>query len=336
MTNLTIAIPTYNRKEKLLETLKKLNEELRIQEVEILIIDNNSNDSNKEELKTLKNLKVKYIKNKFNVGMSANFMKCFEFTETKWMWLLSDDDYIRKGCINIVLNDIKKNRDVSLIKYSLKNSYQIEENIYMGSLKEVVEYLADKKKTDNFMFISTSIYNLENFKDVIQFGYQYANTFVPHLMMTFYLLYSNKNSKIMFNKQLIVDCVPPTENERYSIYVSSLGLGANKNFPFNLDKITMKKLDRIFLHYAVRWHLNFLNLYLFGLKENNFRLARKIYTTLYFLSYEHLNVFEKVIYKLLIISMRNIFPIRISVLKAEKILENRFGLKFNLDLLNRI
>lgn len=91
-----ICIPTYNRADILSRNLENLIEQIKNFSVPIYISDNDSPDNTKEVVENAKG-KYEYIyynKNDTNIGSDLNFQKALLLTETKYAWLLGDDDTI--------------------------------------------------------------------------------------------------------------------------------------------------------------------------------------------------------------------------------------------------
>lgn len=106
---LTIAIPTYNRKECLQQSLVNVIEHSRGKDIEILISDNASTDGTEEFVKFIQkeNPSIKYYKNAQNLGFDGNFLNCFEKAQGKYVMLLSDDDVLLDGAIDSILEALK-------------------------------------------------------------------------------------------------------------------------------------------------------------------------------------------------------------------------------------
>lgn len=100
---LTIGIPTYNRAYSLKNTLPRLSEDLVGLEskIQILIVDNASLDDTEQVvtnwIDSVKNrLKVKYVRNSENIGMSRNIVSCFYMSDTTYTTFMGDDDCLNK------------------------------------------------------------------------------------------------------------------------------------------------------------------------------------------------------------------------------------------------
>ena len=93
---LTIAIPTYNRLEKLKICLKRLMEQKKIEQIEIIVSDNDSTDGTGEYMTELvkKAENIHYYRNTENVGPDKNFLNCFDKAVGEYVLLLGDDDFL--------------------------------------------------------------------------------------------------------------------------------------------------------------------------------------------------------------------------------------------------
>lgn len=175
MSILTIAIPTYNRANYLNVCLNSLNEALpnNADDVDILVIDNNSTDNTKEiVLNIQKSTNIRYINNEINIGPDENFKKCIEKANSKYVWIFGDDDIFFKNSIEYILTVIKNNNDIGLIHLRAKN-FQNESEILdyklnkftHKNIKSKNEFI--KKVHTNITFISANIFNKDYLKDEI-------------------------------------------------------------------------------------------------------------------------------------------------------------------------
>lgn len=190
---LTIAIPTYNRADclKLLlnSILKQLEkkEEL-ISDLEILICDNNSTDETsfflEEKIKSGSN--IKYLKNSQNMGASSNVFKCFQETESRYIWIIGDDDLPLVGSIELVVELLTKEKpDIVYLPAKWKH----------GDLGVYSNTLVTNTKTSScnsldliafagsqVTFISSWIINKETYNKLPSNNPEkYINTSFPHL-----------------------------------------------------------------------------------------------------------------------------------------------------------
>ncbi|WP_157673367.1 glycosyltransferase family 2 protein [Endozoicomonas ascidiicola] len=117
MFKLSICVPTYNRKDFLVELLDSLVPQL-VDSVEIVISDNASTDETEilvnEYCKTYNN--ISYYRNEKNIGPDLNYLKSVEHAKGDYCWLFGSDDAFKEGSIARLLCEIeKKECDVYLV-----------------------------------------------------------------------------------------------------------------------------------------------------------------------------------------------------------------------------
>lgn len=89
----SIAIPTYNRASKLKFTLFNLLKQ-NYRNFEIVVSDNDSTDNTEEIVKSFHSDRIRYFKNKTNLGGIPNLGKAIEHARGKYIFLHGDDDMI--------------------------------------------------------------------------------------------------------------------------------------------------------------------------------------------------------------------------------------------------
>lgn len=114
---LTIGIPTFNRPEKLLGCLRSVISQCR-DDIEILVSDNSENDLSEIAVRELnvsldERFKIRYIKNKTNLGLDKNFYNIVLQGAGKYIQWLSDDDELLPGSVDKVVNTIAELNDSS-------------------------------------------------------------------------------------------------------------------------------------------------------------------------------------------------------------------------------
>lgn len=106
---LTIAIPTYNRVDKLLICIERVLQQTEGKPVDLVIVDNASTDATQEILEKINNNRFSYYRNDTNVGPDKNFLRGYEVATGEYVMLLGDDDYLLPGAIDSILNALSKN-----------------------------------------------------------------------------------------------------------------------------------------------------------------------------------------------------------------------------------
>ena len=123
---LDICIPTYNRSTALAGLIKFFDSELDslsnkiTRFIKVIISDNASNDNTSRVVHNLikNNILHKenfmYVRNNHNLGIVANAYKSINYTSSKYIWVMGDDDILEKGILQQILT-ITKDYDPNFI-----------------------------------------------------------------------------------------------------------------------------------------------------------------------------------------------------------------------------
>lgn len=121
-TILTIAIPTFNRYKILKENLELIFKDLN-DDIQVIVSDNHSTDYTEivcQEFKKHKNFQ--YFRNEKNIGYDANVLNAFNKSNSKYVWFLSDDDFVDNNIIEYIYNYLQiNNPDALLINATVKS-----------------------------------------------------------------------------------------------------------------------------------------------------------------------------------------------------------------------
>lgn len=172
---LTIAIPTYNRPDKIYAQIMALVPQLT-EEVRLVILDNQSDtpvdslfdDSVKE--------KCTFLRNKQNIGADANIAKCFDLCDTPWLLVLGDDDPMEDFAVETILNDIKNSEKKCIfLCYDEKQSYVAH------GLDEFLQH-CDKRYWCLF-WMSGCVYNLPLLQEFYHQYFYSISTMQPNIVL---------------------------------------------------------------------------------------------------------------------------------------------------------
>src|SRR5690606_38074420 len=107
---LTIAMPCYERTEFFLEALESaLNQTVKCK---IIVVDNSSSHDYFEKI--CKEKGVTYYRNEMNIGLYANYNRCFYLSKTEYVKILDDDDIISPLYVESFLKAIELHPDVDI------------------------------------------------------------------------------------------------------------------------------------------------------------------------------------------------------------------------------
>ena len=189
---LQIILITYNRAKHVQKTLEQIfYEGSPVLDCEFVVQDNNSTDNTREIVEEWQRKfpNIKYVKNRYNIGLSGNIAKAMEVADKAYLWTISDDD-----------------------KIDLSNWGELETAINNGEeLIFVARYCLDENNKDKPAYwllqatfipgfiIKTSLFD----DDTIKNAFDNIYTLFPHLCPI--LKFINDNKKPYILSKYIVD-----------------------------------------------------------------------------------------------------------------------------------
>jgi glycosyltransferase involved in cell wall biosynthesis len=210
---LTICLPTYNRAKYLkmqLERFASMPLELW-EDIKLFISDNCSSDDTMEigkEYSGLPGTDIVYSRNSSNLGMDGNFVKCYKYADTNYVWLLGDDDTIIIERLKVVLNTLKE-KELGILH--LGNRMNVEEDVtlYDSNPEEFLKCIGMYTT-----FISGNIVNVKYVKE-IDFD-KYFGTFLTLTPLYLKAMISEKFN-VMINNPVFEDSKDSKRNGGYGI-----------------------------------------------------------------------------------------------------------------------
>ena len=189
---LTIAIPTYNRERYLKKCLDAICPQITT-EVEVVVRDNSSSsyDFNKFIEPYSSNYGVKYYVNDVNVGMDANVARLFEKCETKWLWIIGDDDILLPDAVKLVLDHLSSS-DATFVRFNSP--------IY-GKFIGIEGFAEAMKPINAFgqsFFLSEGIHNAEQARKDLPWHYKALSTSIAQILRVMKHLSANKTDYCQF------------------------------------------------------------------------------------------------------------------------------------------
>lgn len=109
----SICIPTHNRAQFIENAIESaLNQ--TYSNIELIVVDNASTDNTESIVNKYTDPRLKYFKNDRNIGMYANFNRCLELANGKYIQLLHSDDYIDEDFIEKCVTFLESHENVYL------------------------------------------------------------------------------------------------------------------------------------------------------------------------------------------------------------------------------
>jgi len=113
MVKVSVAIPTYNRKEKLRRLLNSLKEST-FKDFEVIVVDDASTDGTEVMIKN-EFPYVKYIKHEKPTLVAKSRNDAIEASEGDYIFFIDDDNVVERDTIEKLLNYIEKHEEVGTI-----------------------------------------------------------------------------------------------------------------------------------------------------------------------------------------------------------------------------
>src|SRR5262245_4382488 len=111
-TEVTVAIPTYNRagllKDALASTLGQDYPNLRV-----IVVDNASSDNTEAVVRSFGDSRVAYVRNDTNLGPTRNLNRAIELNSSPYLNVLMDDDILLPGFVSESVKILEEHRDVA-------------------------------------------------------------------------------------------------------------------------------------------------------------------------------------------------------------------------------
>lgn len=208
---LTIAIPTYNRPDKIYEQVMGLIPQLT-DEVQLIVQDNHSDQPVESLFSNDVKAKCTFLRNKYNIGADANIAKCFELCESPWLLVLGDDDPVEDFAVATILEDIKNSEAGRIfLCYDWKQSY-----VAHG----LDEFLAHCDQRYWCLFwMSGCVYHLPLLKDFFHQYFYSISTMQPNIVLLVNALANHPEYSIEVTGKHIHKLAGPDTHWNREVYI---------------------------------------------------------------------------------------------------------------------
>lgn len=239
---LSICIPTFNREELLNQSLKILQSEIKNLEnyVDVYVADNHSSDNTVEVVQSYNEsgFKINFTKHEKNIGTELNFLSLYKKVNTKYFWLLSDDDFLLPNSLKNII-EVLLSKDLGVV-YVNQNWYDSTipsiNAIPLATIeyKDPVEFI--KKINYWVTFISGNIINKSIIEDKVDASL-YNGTMLNYLNWYFSAIFSGLPNTVICNSYLVCKSGNTGGYRLFEVF--------GKNFNMIMeDMIALKKIDR--------------------------------------------------------------------------------------------
>jgi len=170
----TIAIPTYNRADSYLRHALSSAVEQTYTNIEIIVSDNCSVDNTEDVVKGFNDSRIRYFKQKENIGPWKNFNFCLQQANGIYFLVLSDDDLIDNDFIDACMKAAKYSTNIGIIRTGTR-VIDSQEVVLRTRTNEVVGL-----STENFFrgwftkktafYPCSTLFNTEKLREIGGFG----------------------------------------------------------------------------------------------------------------------------------------------------------------------
>lgn len=171
---ITIGIPTYNRADGYLRNALQSALNQTYPNIEIVVSDNCSDDNTEAVVASLNDSRIRYYRQRINIGPQNNFNFCLNQANGTYFLLLSDDDMIDTDFIETCLKAANYKKDYHLIRTGIRvideSGYPVHEspNRIIGPSFEEFILSWFRKQTAwylcNTLFNTAALRNIGGFK----------------------------------------------------------------------------------------------------------------------------------------------------------------------------
>lgn len=183
---LTIAIPTFDRNSCVEKSLRSLIPQLSSR-VKIEIRDNASpvpvGDTLRLMVRDLSGIDI--VRNPFNIGGNANFLRCLESCSTEWLWVLGDDDAPALDAVDRILSDVQ-NAEPNLLFINYR--CELFERKEVRILEGTEQFLKEVDSLSNVLFLSAGVFRAPILQQHLRLAYAYSYSNMPQVIALMYAL----------------------------------------------------------------------------------------------------------------------------------------------------
>lgn len=247
---LTIAIPTYNRVNKLKRLLNNILDQSFSfsEEIELMISNNCSSDETSQFLETLiinhRNLKVKTYNQETNLGFDGNISFLYHNSNAKYIWFFADDDLLLPDAINTIVNTLKKEEPTALLfsfgqpRGTTQGAFNFKDNVHsIYDKKDLVKLSVICPKISTYILLKSKLLeqDLVFMQSQIGFGWM-------HLCLIYSVLNLFNIPKLTLISEVLAECddefdmlrwSPSYIKESYQVFKHPFVI---KNYPSILQK----------------------------------------------------------------------------------------------------
>lgn len=153
---LSICIATYNRAHLIGETLESILPQVTDQ-VEVLVVDGASSDDTEAVVHGYqgKYLQLRYVRLQKKGGVDQDYNRSVELAEGEYCWLFTDDDVLKPGAIEAVLEAIRQDYNLIVVNAEIRN-IDLSQQLAERFMTTKTDHIYEDNSTDNELFFAST------------------------------------------------------------------------------------------------------------------------------------------------------------------------------------
>lgn len=211
---LSIIIPTYNRSSTIGRCIKSvIHSPLR--SFEIIVIDDCSTDDTCQVINNIEDpkLRIRYFKNKSNLGVSGSRNRGLGLAIGKWVCFLDSDDTIIGDCFSVWFQQcLRYDGDAFFTKYKINSlsteiaDYGMQEWVCVSCEKIAIEFMGSPVGNSILTYVWAKIYKLEFIRSL---GIQFNEDLTVYEDIDFNANLLRGNPRVFFSSNEVYDYSVP-------------------------------------------------------------------------------------------------------------------------------
>jgi glycosyltransferase involved in cell wall biosynthesis len=228
---LSIAIPTWNRAKTLEEALLRILPQARSwsDHIQLVISDNASSDHTAEVVRGFivkyPEVEIEYFVQETNTGFFGNFCKVKQLSSAKYIWMLSDDDFIDEKLIERIINTLSAQNDLGIL---FLHNWIIKDTLKFYIKKESVENIFIQENY-RLTLISSAIFINDKRNEQFLFNRFKSSNFIGFMFLVD-ALKDKQNGAVLFGNSINVGMDAPKGYNWFQAFIIDINVALEYMF----------------------------------------------------------------------------------------------------------
>ena len=186
----TIGIPTYNRAARYLKEVIERSLGQTYRNVEVIVSDNCSSDHTPELVQSIEDPRLRYFRQKTNIGANNNFNYCLQRAKGEYFLLFHDDDMIDEDYVETCISYLKSGETVGAIISGVRiideHGNVTEAHRNLATAQSPADFILGWFKNTTALYLCNTLYNTARLREAG--GFHSKKNLYDDLVPTFKLI----------------------------------------------------------------------------------------------------------------------------------------------------